>query len=221
MYTLSRHTVRAAAGFAADERNGKADTTVAETPREEGAKMVRTLGAYAVVAAMAALVMALAACGDDGAVETPVEAAVEEVADRESAAVEAEPDRGVTESAADSAGPLVGVSWILKSLGPTASPDAVITGSRVSAVFSADGSLNGNGGCNSYSGSYHAEGGSISIGELGWTEMACADPDGVLAQETRFFDMLAAAETFAVEGDALTMRTEGGGILVFSRRTGP
>ena len=96
--------------------------------------------------------------------ETPVEAVVEEVADRETVAVETEPDRGDRESAAqESAGLLIGLFWVLKSLGPADSPDAVVTGSTVTAVFSEDGSLKGNGGCNSYSGSYRAEGGSISL----------------------------------------------------------
>ncbi len=173
--------------------------------------MARTLGAYAVVAALVALLMALAACGGDGEAEVEATATVDETAVYKGVVEEQAEPRGDADG-----GDLAGVTWVLESLGPAASPDAIVEGSEATAVFSADGSMDGNGGCNTYFGSYRADGGSISIGELGWTEMACAAPDGVMAQETRFFELMAVAETFAVEDGALTLGTADGGVLVFS-----
>ena len=45
--------------------------------------------------------------------------------------------------------------------------------------------------------------------------MACSAPEGVLAQETRFFDMMAGVESFTVKGHELTLATGGGDALVF------
>ena len=64
-----------------------------------------------------------------------------------------------------------------------------ILGTTITANFS-NGEIRGTAGCNSYFGSYTTDGTRIEFGELGWTAMACLDPDGVMEQETLVMNFL-------------------------------
>ena len=62
-----------------------------------------------------------------------------------------------------------------------------------------EGRASGHGGCNSFSTSYTLESGErITFGPIASTRMACA-PE-VMEQETRYFAILAAAESYSVYG---------------------
>jgi heat shock protein HslJ len=76
-------------------------------------------------------------------------------------------------------------------------------GSTVTATFSEDGQVTGTGGCNSYSGSFTVEGNAISFGGMAATEMACMQ-DGIMAQESAYFQALGNAQRYRIEGDRLT-----------------
>jgi heat shock protein HslJ len=69
---------------------------------------------------------------------------------------------------------------------------SVIEGSEITAEFGSDGNLGGTSGCNSYTAAYTTEGSSITIGPAASTLMACAEPAGVMEQESQY---LAALET--------------------------
>ena len=86
---------------------------------------------------------------------------------------------------------------------------SVVTGTDLTMLF-ADGTVGGSAGCNNYSGPYELNGDRISIGPLANTEMACAEPEGIMEQETEFLAALQSAATYTVDGDRMDMYREDG-----------
>lgn len=78
--------------------------------------------------------------------------------------------------------------------------------------FGSDGKLAGNAGCNNFFGGYEvAADGSIAIGPLGSTKMACAEPE--MAQEMQFLDMLQGVKRFERDGKKLSLMDDAGKII--------
>lgn len=112
----------------------------------------------------------------------------------------------------DGTGPdLNGTAWSLETYGGR----SVITGTTMTAKF-VDGEINGSTGCNMYFGSYQSKGDRLTIDGMGWTEMACMDPEGVMEQEMDIMSLLATTVGFEIEGETLRLQTEGGEELVFN-----
>lgn len=98
---------------------------------------------------------------------------------------------------------LTGVTWRLDdaTLKELASPDA---GPVVVSLVFADGQVSGTSGCNSYFGTYEADDdGSLSIGALGGTEMACEEP--LMTLESAYLAALGGVVGFSVDGGVLTL----------------
>lgn len=72
--------------------------------------------------------------------------------------------------------------------------------------FDTEGTVSGNGGCNSFSGSYTTEGDTIEIGELASTLIGC-EPD-VATLEQQYLAALGASSTFELVGTTLTLRDD-------------
>ncbi|HEX6843707.1 MAG TPA: META domain-containing protein [Actinomycetota bacterium] len=109
--------------------------------------------------------------------------------------------------------PLEGTAWRLDGI--AAGGDAVsstLAGTKVTARFAADGTVVGRGGCNEYGGAYTVDGAAIAITDVVQTMMACEDD--VMAQEAAFFDGLARAASFAIEGSTLSLSDTGGRFLL-------
>ncbi len=116
---------------------------------------------------------------------------------------------------------LEGTSWTLVSIGPAGFPEPALFGSRVTAEFAdSGGAVKGSGGCNSYSGAYDTSGDAFEVRDLFFTERACLEPEGVLGQEVRFFEILGAARSFSVSGQRLTLGAPGDRVLIFRRDGG-
>jgi len=65
-----------------------------------------------------------------------------------------------------------------------------------------DNLVNGNGGCNSFRGSYNLmEGNRISFSQLAGTKMACID----MEKETSFMEVLQKADNYAIQGKILSL----------------
>ena len=108
-------------------------------------------------------------------------------------------------SGGSSGGEITGKIWVLDSL--NGSPPEQGTG--ITAEFTTDGKVSGLAGCNRYSGQYTVSGSSIQFtAPMASTRMACPEP--VMAQENAYFQALAAAKTYAVKGDQLTLSDAGG-----------
>jgi heat shock protein HslJ len=112
--------------------------------------------------------------------------------------------------------PLVDTTWTLDSFFTKDAVSSVIAGTRITAVFSADGRLAGTAGCNQYFAGYTRNGSSISISGIGSTKMFCTTPDGIMVQESTYLNALAAARSYAIREDRLTLLDDNGdGILAY------
>jgi heat shock protein HslJ len=110
---------------------------------------------------------------------------------------------------------LAGSSWdVIAYNNGKQAVTSVMAGTALTADFGKDGTLSGNSGCNTYSGSYKVDGAKISIGPLASTMKACGDPAGVMEQEALFLAALQSAATYKMEGDALELRTADGALAV-------
>jgi len=114
---------------------------------------------------------------------------------------------------------LTGTRWQLVSYqGPQLSAVNVLPGSIITARFGKDENVTGSAGCNQYGASYKATPGSVSIGPVTTTMMACDAPTGVMTQESVYLVNLGKASTFTVHGDLLTLYDSGGKtVLTFTR----
>ncbi|MEZ4557560.1 MAG: META domain-containing protein [Caldilineaceae bacterium] len=91
---------------------------------------------------------------------------------------------------------------------------SLIIGSEITAVFDDEGNMGGSGGCNNYGAGYEVDGENITIGPARSTLMACAEPDGVMEQEQAYFQALANAAVFTIDGDRLQLRDADGALQV-------
>lgn len=98
--------------------------------------------------------------------------------------------------------------WLATSYRTTNAIVGVSSGMRLTAVFAADGTISGSGGCNNFTGPYTTDGSNISIGPLASTMMACAE--AVMQQESDYLAALQAAATYQISGDALNLFTAEG-----------
>jgi len=95
-------------------------------------------------------------------------------------------------------------------------PMVSTTGKTPTIKFSSEG-FSGNGGCNSYGGSYTVDGGKFTPGPIRSTKMACAGE--VNAQESAFFAIMGKADSYQVADYTLTIAGEGGAYsLAFLRK---
>ncbi len=107
---------------------------------------------------------------------------------------------------------LEGVEWVLDAASTGSLVDKVPDQSRVDLQFQ-DGEIRGKAACNSYGGSYEADDGSISFGEMMQTAMGCEED--VLALESAYLDALGASTGYQVS-DAGLVLTGGQVALTFT-----
>ncbi len=105
--------------------------------------------------------------------------------------------------------------WALKVYQAADGTAALAALAPVTTATFERGTLSGTGGCNRYTASYEARGGSLTIGPPAANMMACEGPIG--AQEQAYFAALAKVARYTVDGDSLTLKDDGGRpILVFA-----
>lgn len=102
--------------------------------------------------------------------------------------------------------PLEGTAWTLVTA------DGVDAVADVPAPLTlADGQASGSSGCNTFNGSYTVDGDQLGFGPLASTQMACEE--ALTAQEATVFAILGAAESYAIEGDELTISSPEGSLV--------
>ncbi|WP_374689255.1 transporter substrate-binding domain-containing protein [Promineifilum sp.] len=106
-------------------------------------------------------------------------------------------DQSVLVTEAPPVNPLAGKSFDLAAL----NNNPLITDTLISVTFDADGRMNGNGGCNNFSGRYTAENGTITVTDISIGRVMCVIPEGVMEQEQAFIDALRAAVVFELSPD--------------------
>ena len=103
---------------------------------------------------------------------------------------------------------LAGTSWLVTGYNNgQQAVVSVIEGTTLTVSFGTDGSVSGSGGCNSFGGDVTAQAGTLAIGPLASTLMACSEPEGVMQQEAQLTAALESAATYSIEGSVLQLRT--------------
>ena len=116
---------------------------------------------------------------------------------------------------------LAGTSWTLVAYNNGAGGfQSAVIDVAVTATFAEEGPISGSAGCNNYNASWAAEDGSIEIGSAVSTTMACID-EKIMAQETRYLELLDLADTYRVDAGTLEMfDAEGTRVLQYLRFAG-
>ncbi len=114
--------------------------------------------------------------------------------------------------------PLNGTSWeVVNFNNGRGGLVTALGGTTLTARFESD-QINGNGGCNTFTGSYSVSGSSIWIGALAGGMMFCADVEGTMEQETEYLDALQSASSFRISGNRLELLRWDGSIAVLFNR---
>ncbi|HEY8550496.1 MAG TPA: META domain-containing protein [Vicinamibacterales bacterium] len=114
-------------------------------------------------------------------------------------------------------GTVEGVTWRLTALTGHSS-DVLASAPRPVTVRFEKGRITGFSGCNRFTGSYTAEGDRITIGQLGGTMMACGPEAMALEQAVK--EGLKGILRHGSSGDRLTLTSEAGTVLTFTKEDG-
>jgi heat shock protein HslJ len=96
-------------------------------------------------------------------------------------------------------------SWQATSLQGDDALASPLAGTEITATFDTDGRVSGSSGCNTYNGTYTVDLNAIQIEDVAGTKKACAEPAGVMEQETAYLALLGRAATYTVDGKTLTL----------------
>jgi heat shock protein HslJ len=97
-----------------------------------------------------------------------------------------------------------------------------LPGTKLTATFADDGTLTGSSGCNTYQTAFTLGRGSIEIEPPAATQMACAEPKGVMDQEAAYLAALPTAVGYRVDGGSLTLvSADGTHVASYTRATQP
>jgi len=111
--------------------------------------------------------------------------------------------------------PLAGTTWHLTTLLDGDAASSTVAGTEPTLVVDdLAGRIGGSAGCNQFGGPADFGEGTVEIGDLVATEMAC-DP-AVMDQETFVFEVLGAAATWEIEGTRLRITAPDGRALEFT-----
>jgi heat shock protein HslJ len=114
---------------------------------------------------------------------------------------------------------LAGTSWVVTNYNNgNQAVVGVLAGTELTVMFGAEGQVSGSAGCNTFSGPFKQDGGTIDIGPLASTLKACSDPAGVMEQEVQFLEALQQAATYQWSGDRLDLRTADDALAISMRR---
>lgn len=83
----------------------------------------------------------------------------------------------------------------------------------ITATFDVETGLTGTAGCNRYRATYETAGNTITIGPASTTRRLCAQPEGIMEQESRFLALLQEVETYSIRGNQLDLRNADGTTL--------
>ena len=75
--------------------------------------------------------------------------------------------------------------------------------SVLTMAFGAHGQMSGAAGCNRYAASYKLSAGKLEIGQTASTRMFCAEPEGLMRQESLFLKAINRSATYSLKGSAL------------------
>jgi heat shock protein HslJ len=102
--------------------------------------------------------------------------------------------------------PLTNTTWYLTSFVDSAGKIwTPVPGASISLLFSTDGKLGGNGGCNQYSGSYTLSGNTLAISPTFARTLMYCGTSGVMALEDTYLTVLPQMTVYRISGNQLTL----------------
>ncbi|MBB5838084.1 META domain-containing protein [Kribbella italica] len=110
---------------------------------------------------------------------------------------------------------LGGKTYLSTALTENGAPKKLAPSTRISLMFKDDGSLSANAGCNSIGGKASTDGGTLTVGDLNMTNMACDAPRQ--QQEDWLLELLKSKPAWKLAADKLTI-TAGGTVLELQDR---
>lgn len=112
----------------------------------------------------------------------------------------------------DQAAPAIAGSWLAEDIGGSGVVDNV----QSTLTIAADGTVNGDSGCNGFGGTATIEGDRVTFGPMVGTLMACAE--AVMDQERKFYDALDRTASFNVDetGKLVLLDDEGAELARFA-----
>lgn len=105
-------------------------------------------------------------------------------------------------------------AWVVTGILDGDAFSSPILDTELTAVFADEGSLTGSAGCNSYTTTYTAETGDISIEPATSTKKLCPEPEGVMDQEAAYLAALGEATQYAFNGATMDLLDAEGKRLV-------
>ena len=120
----------------------------------------------------------------------------------------------------DEISPMEDITWELEAFGDRGSLKTLIEDTEITAEFkSANSTVVGSGGCNSYFADYEVDDVNLTIiPPIGATEMACLPPI-IMEQEQDYFEILETAESFLIHNDKLIISCSANKEMVFIEKT--
>jgi len=115
-------------------------------------------------------------------------------------------------------GDLAGTSWKVTGVNTGSAVETSALTEVMTLDFGTDGSASGNGGCNTFRGTYEQDGTTIAFSEFASTMIGC-EPD-VAEMEDKLLAALAAATTVERSGNQLTLRDDAGAMQVTATLAG-
>ena len=111
---------------------------------------------------------------------------------------------------------LPGTSWKLDSYGPAGNQTPAASGVDTNLDFGKEGTLNGNLGCNNFSGNYQETNNNIAFSMMISTMMACVGPQ--MTQEDIGLKIMNGTVRYTIAGNKLTIyAATGDNAITFSR----
>lgn len=108
---------------------------------------------------------------------------------------------------------MLAATWIAEEINGAPTAEKVVSWMKLTS----EGRAQGQGGCNSFSGSYKLEDGVLSFGPIASTRRACREPQ--MSQEDRFFATLGAVKSGRIEDGKLVLTDlEGNTLLTFRKK---
>jgi heat shock protein HslJ len=94
---------------------------------------------------------------------------------------------------------------------------SVLPGTAITALFKDDGTLSGSAGCNEYHAVFTSDGAALSVGAIGTTKKNCANPEGIMVQESTYTAALVLVRSYSIDGNNLLLKNENGQIILSFR----
>lgn len=113
---------------------------------------------------------------------------------------------------------LPGSDWVVTGYNDGQAVSSPLLDTVAEVSFDEDGTINGSGGCNGFTGRFTADAGTLKMERLASTKRLCLEPDGVMEQEAALMAALESATSYSMEGPDLTLaRTDGSTAVTLSR----